>query len=268
MRLFNRVILQTPESVELEFTLAGIGNRALALAIDYLVMFSFLGLALWLWWVFSDQLFNYLDQLQIDYSGLANWLLAIAALLAFFVWIGYFIGFETLWRGQTPGKRMAKIRVIREDGRPARLPQAILRALLRPVDDALSLGVWMIMLGPQEKRLGDWVAGTIVVQEERTAVVSAFSTSEAAQAIADYVLQYANVSLMLPDDFAVVREYLQRRSVLQDQAKTNLSLQLARQIKTLIELEKLPDNTAPDVFLEGIYLAYQQQTSRSRDRLS
>lgn len=267
MRFFNRITLQTPESVELEFTLAGIGNRALALAIDYTLMAGFLALFLWLWLLFSEQLFSYLDQLQIDYSGLANWLLAIAALLTFFVWIGYFVGFETVWRGQTPGKRLTKIRVIREDGRPARLPQAILRALLRPVDDVLSIGVWMIVLSPHEKRLGDWVAGTVVVQEERTIVASAIATSQAAQEMADYVLQYAQVSLMLPDDFAVVREYLQRRSIMHDRAKSNLSLQLARQLKTLVSLEKLPENTTPDVFLEGVYLAYQQQSSQSHQSI-
>jgi uncharacterized RDD family membrane protein YckC len=260
MRFFNRITLQTPESVELEFTLAGIGNRALALAIDYMVMFVFLGLSLLLWWAFSDQLFRYLDTLQIDYSGLANWLLAIAALLAFFVWIGYFVVFETVWRGQTPGKRIAKIRVIRDDGRPARLPQAMLRSLLRPVDDVLSIGVWMIILGSQEKRLGDWVAGTLVVQEERTAAVNTLVTSDKAQEIADYVLQYADMSLMQPDDFAIVREYLQRRSLMHDQGRSTLSLKLARQAKTLLTLEKIPDNTTPDLFLEGVYLAYQQHS--------
>ncbi|MDX2212706.1 MAG: RDD family protein [Oculatellaceae cyanobacterium bins.114] len=260
--------MQTPESVELEFTLAGIGNRALALAIDYLVMSCFLGLSLLLWWVFSDQLFKYLDTLRIDYSGLANWLLAIAALLVFFVWVGYFVGFETAWRGQTPGKRMAKIRVIRDDGRPARLPQAILRALLRPVDDALSIGVWMIILSSQEKRLGDWVAGTIVVQEERTVAATTLVTSDKAQDIADYLLQYANVSLLLPDDFAVVREYLKRRSSMHDQGRSSLSLKLARQVKTLLTLEKLPENTTPDTFLEGVYLAYQQQSPQRPHELN
>ncbi|MBD2464076.1 RDD family protein [Oscillatoria sp. FACHB-1407] len=262
MRFFNRITLQTPESVELEFTLAGIGNRALALAIDYLVMLIFLGVSLLLWWGFSAQLFRYLDNLQIDYSGLANWLLAIAALLVFFVWIGYFAAFETVWRGQTPGKRFAKIRVIRDDGRPARLPQAILRSLLRPVDDVMSIGMWMIIFGSQEKRLGDWVAGTLVVQEERTIGAAQLVTSNQAQEVADYLLQYADMSLLLPDDFAIVREYLQRRSQMYDQGRSTLSLKLARQVKALLTLEKLPENTTPDHFLEGVYLAYQQHSSQ------
>jgi uncharacterized RDD family membrane protein YckC len=259
MRFFNRITLQTPESVELEFTLAGIGNRALAFSIDYIFLLLVVTVFLSLWWLFTNQLFTYFDRLGINYSGLANWLLAIAALITFAIWVGYFVFFETLWRGQTPGKRFAKIRVIRDDGRPVRLPQAVLRALLRPVDDMLSIGVWLIMLTQREKRLGDWAAGTLVVQDERFVASASFPVSDQAQVVADHLLQTANLTLLLPDDFAVIREYLQRRSLMNVRARSALSLKLAEQAKAIIELEKLPNDMTPDLFLEGVYLAYQQQ---------
>jgi uncharacterized RDD family membrane protein YckC len=259
MRYLNRVILQTPESVELEFTLAGIGNRALALLLDYLLISLFLLLFLGLWFLSSKQLFNYLDALNVNYSALGNWLIAIVVLIVFFVWVGYFAFFETLWQGQTPGKRIAKIRVIRDDGRPARLPQAILRSLLRPIDDTLSIGVWMIILSQQEKRLGDWVAGTVVIQESQPVVALNRLLSDQAQPLADELLQFIDLSRLLPNDFAMIRAYLQRRSLMTSQARSSFGSQLAEQVKNITGLEKLPRNATADLFLEAVYLAYQQQ---------
>jgi uncharacterized RDD family membrane protein YckC len=263
MRFFNRVTLQTPESVELEFVLAGIGNRAFALLIDYHILGLILvGFAI-LWSIFSFYLLDYLGRLGINYSSAPTWLLAIAILTLFILFTGYFVFFETIWQGQTPGKRFVKIRVIRDDGRPVRLPQAILRAILRPVDDILSLGVWLIIFGKQEKRLGDWVAGTLVIQNERPVAANSLIISEDAHTVAKQLLETAHLELFMPDDFAVVRDYLQRRSLIDPSAKSTLSLQLARQAKEIIALESLPTDMTPDVFLEAVYLAYQEQSPRT-----
>jgi hypothetical protein len=66
---------------------------------------------------------------------------------------------------------------------------------------------------------------------------------------------------LLPDDFAVIRDYLQRRGELSPKARSEVNLQLARQVKEVILLEKVPPNTTPDLFLEAVYLAYQQQST-------
>jgi hypothetical protein len=62
----------------------------------------------------------------------------------------------------------------------------------------------------------------------------------------------------LPDDFAVIREYLLRRSVMSTKARASLALELTKQVKEIIDLEKLPENVVPDVFLEAVYLAYKK----------
>jgi uncharacterized RDD family membrane protein YckC len=259
MRFFNRITYSTPESVELEFTLAGIGSRAFALLIDYHILFLGWALFITIWSILTGQLLEYFDRIGFNYSGLDNWLAAIIVLLSFAFFVGYFIFFEVFWQGQTPGKRLAKIRVVREDGRPVKLTQAVLRSLLRSIDDLLFVGFFFIILGRKEKRLGDLVAGTIVIQEERPAIRKAFQLSEQAQPIAEKLLQVANISLLLPDDFAVIREYLQRRLWMDKKAKSQISLQLARQVKDVVEIENLPSEMTPDLFLEAIYLAYQQQ---------
>ena len=81
--------------------------------------------------------------------------------------MGYFVLCETLWQGETPGKRFVKIRVIQDNGRPITLQQATLRALFRPVDDLFFLGLLFVILGKREKRIGDWLAGTLIIQEAK-----------------------------------------------------------------------------------------------------
>ncbi|MDZ8084820.1 MAG: RDD family protein [Nostoc sp. DedQUE12b] len=258
MRFFNRITFQTPESVELEFTLAGIGNRALALLIDYTVLGVTLLLFVLTWSVFSIQLLNFVEYFFKNLPSLDIWLFAIFFIIAFAIYIGYFVFFETLWFGQTPGKRFAKIRVVRDDGRLIGLQQATLRALLRPFDETLYIGAFLIMLGSREKRLGDLAAGTIVIQAQTPTASARLIISEQAKGLYEQLIEIADLSQLMPDDFAVIREYLQRRGAMSLKARASLSLKLAEQVQAIINLEKLPEAITPDVFLEAIYLGYQQ----------
>ncbi|MGG6294542.1 RDD family protein [Leptolyngbya sp. AN02str] len=260
MRFFNRVTVPTPESTELDFSLAGIGNRALALVIDYLILLTVL-MTFWIvWLLISIQLLSYLSEVSSPWaSGLINWLLAIALLLNFVISLGYFVFFEVKWRGQTPGKRFAHIRVIRENGTPVGLSQAALRALLRPIDDSFFIGALFILLSAKEKRIGDMLAGTIVVQTQPSGNRAAIATSDTANQLASQLPQLTQLANLSPDDFGVVREYLRRRKTLATKARTELSMNLARQIRDRIQLETIPPDLTSDDFLEAVYMAYQAQ---------
>jgi uncharacterized RDD family membrane protein YckC len=257
VELFRKVKVLTPESVELEFTLAGIGSRGLALLIDTLLVI--LGIAFFWFFgsLFATQLF--LSISPSGYGMAAAWLLGIAFLVTFLISAGYFVVFETLRQGQTPGKRYAQIRVIRDDGRPVGLTQSVLRALLRPLDDFLFwvVGTALILFDQNEKRLGDLVAGTLVIQEERSAIKRKIDLSESAQGLARQLSTVSDMTQLLPDDFAVVREFLQRREFMTPRARTDLSMNLARQARTLVKLETIPAGVTSDQFLEAVYLAYQ-----------
>jgi uncharacterized RDD family membrane protein YckC len=256
MHLFNKIKFRTPESVELEFTLAGIGNRAWALLIDYHVLAAIMTLFVVVWVTVAVQLG---DLWTIIFGKQVSlWLIAIALIFGFAIYAGYFVFFETLWHGQTPGKRLAKIRVVRDDGRPVGLQQATLRALLRPIDEFFYLGSLFIIFSDKEKRVGDLAAGTIVIQAQRPLASSTLTISEQAKPIYEHLLQVADLSSLLPDDFAVIREYLLRRSVMSTKARINLALELTKQVQDIIDLEKLPENVVPDVFLEAVYLAYKE----------
>lgn len=255
MSFLNRVKLQTPESVELDFLLAGVGNRAYALLIDYVIL-SVVGVGYQIALVVVTTLLpDLVGGLTDSLEDLRNWLLALLLLSYFFIYIGYFVFFEVLWQGQTPGKRWVKIRVISDNGRPVKLQQAALRALLRPIDDILFLGVFFIFLGKREKRIGDWVAGTLVIQEEES--IASISVSPEAQPLADRLRVEADLSSLSPEDFAVIREYLHRRKEMIPEARRNVSQKLASRVKNMIALEQVPQITA-NLFLEAVYLAYQQ----------
>jgi uncharacterized RDD family membrane protein YckC len=263
MRFFNKVALQTPESVELDFTLAGIGNRAYALVIDDIILGLILIIFLLVWASFAYFLYQVINiDSLIDSKTIELWLVAIQLLIIFSIYVGYFTFFETLWQGQTPGKRLVKIRVIREDGRPVRLPQATLRALLRPLDDVFFLGMFLIIFNKSEKRLGDWLAGTLVIQEEQNLPPKNFIISPEAEILAQDLVENSAIADLLPEDFAIIREYLQRREGMLVQGRRELSVKLAHQAKSLIKLEDIPDGTSANIFLEAVYLAYQQQFDR------
>jgi uncharacterized RDD family membrane protein YckC len=255
MRFFNQINLQTPESVELEFTLAGIGNRSFALIIDYIIF----GLTILLVWSLSAFLAFQLvpNLIGNGFSDrLAQWIWAIQSMTTFAIYVGYFVVLETLWQGQTPGKKWTKIRVIRDNGKPERLPQAILRALLRPVDDMLFIGVFFIIFTSQEKRLGDMLAGTIVVQEEAPKLTVEISTE--AEDLAVQLRMEAEIDNLLPEDFATIRDFLQRRKNIMLEYQHQLSRKLAEQVREIILLDNVPEGYSNSQFLEAIYLAYQQ----------
>jgi len=102
--------IETPELVALEFPLAGIGSRFIAVLIDYLLQFAaFIVLLL--------GMMLFLPSMQKFESASAKWVVALLILVPFLLQWGYFALFEGLWHGQTPGKRVAKIRVIQQSGR-------------------------------------------------------------------------------------------------------------------------------------------------------
>lgn len=265
MALFNRYQVETPESVALEFTLAGIGNRLYALLIDYLCLGGIIVGLLIFWGLLA---FN-LARLWSSFADGQLWLTAVQLLLIFAVYVGYFVAFETLWQGQTPGKRWTKIRVIREDGRLVGLTQATLRALLRPVDDWLYVGAIMIIFDRRERRLGDWLAGTLVIREGRNDAprirsqgdrLKLFYPDQAAQ-LAQQLRTQSQLNRLTPDHWLVIQDYLLTRQDLLAAAKTQTSQRLAEQVKTLIQLPEDLSDTSPEVLLEAVYLACREPES-------
>jgi len=150
----DKLTIDTPEQVHLEFMLAGIGSRFMAAFLDVLIE-AVLYLVLFLLTLFWA---------SIGFFNLSRsiWWDALLTFLTFSINWGYYAIFEALWKGQTPGKRWARIRVIKDSGRPINAFEAITRNLVRFVDFLpffYGFGVVTMLLNAKHRRLGDYVAG-------------------------------------------------------------------------------------------------------------
>ena len=169
------LIIETPEHVELQFALASLGNRFLACAIDHAIQVGAILLTVLLATSVSVE-FDQLTTKTLDRITSFNlWTIAVVILVIFIIYFGYFALFETLWRGQTPGKRLLKLRVIKEDGRPINAFEAFARNILRTIDmlpplgvPLYSIGILSVFVSSRGKRLGDFVAGTVVIKERES----------------------------------------------------------------------------------------------------
>lgn len=212
------LIIETPERVELEFSLASIGNRFMAVGIDHFIQFVSIFVVAWiLGWIASGSSTSLFEDSP-------KWVTAIMIIAVFVLFSSYFVVFEWLWNGQTPGKRLMKLRVIREDGRPLTLWEAIVRNLLRIADAApgfvipvYSVGLITIFLNARDQRLGDIFAGTVVIRERIDKAPTFADTFT--KRIADPALTRvqkpvtftADISKITEDEIEVAEVFLRRR---------------------------------------------------------
>ncbi|MGA8731766.1 MAG: RDD family protein, partial [Terracidiphilus sp.] len=155
----DQLSIDTPELVAIQMPLAGIGSRFIALLIDTLIwVAAILVLALMSWLLVPG--------ITAFSKVSAQWAVAIYVLVLFLLNWGYFTLFEAFWGGRTPGKRVARIRVIQQSGRPIGLFESMARNFIRYVDQIpffYAVGVIAMFSTRQHQRLGDLAAGTLVV---------------------------------------------------------------------------------------------------------
>ncbi len=176
----DQLTIATPEQVALEFSIAGLGSRFIAALVDNLLItafyiVAFLGLAL----LFAGTA-NSTSKAATELDTAAKWVIAIFIFLNFLLIWGYYALFEAFWRGQTPGKRLMKLRVLKDSGRQITFFEALARNLLRFVDYLPGLyltGVITMLCNKRNKRLGDLAAGTIVIHEHAEEAPLVFQTS-------------------------------------------------------------------------------------------
>jgi len=226
------LIIETPERVPLHFALASIGNRFLACAIDHALQ----ALTIILMAIAFTVIANY-SSLGDQLSNAPKWVKAVLILIVFLIISGYFAFFEWIWNGQTPGKRWLKLRVIREDGRPVTFWEAAVRNLLRTVDmmpaPFYSIGLISVFVSLSDQRIGDMVAGTVVVRE-REAEAPAF-TQVFASPVSDPALRrsfkpvdfVAELNALTESEIEVVETFLRRRWDLADMARQWMAWRVA-----------------------------------------
>lgn len=211
----DQLSIETPEQVSLRFPVAGIGSRFVAVLLDHLLqLLPYVLLTIAIAILFRNQPAS--DE-PLGRGG--KWVIAGFGFLSFlWVW-GYFTLFEAFWKGQTPGKKVMKLRVIKDSGRPVTFFEALARNLVRFVDYLPGLylvGVGTMLTNRANKRLGDLAAGTIVVHERaeghvRFAEETVFTpVAMAARAAGQAAFAADAVSRLSAEDLHVIETFFAR----------------------------------------------------------
>ncbi len=248
----DKLTIETPEQTALEFAIAGIGSRFLALALDTLIQMLVGFIAL-----FGGIFVIGLISAAMPKAGI--WGAAILILFFFLLYFGYFALFEIIWNGQTPGKRKAGIRVIKDSGRPLTPAESIGRNLMRIVDwlpAFYAVGMVSAILTKENKRLGDLVAGSLVVRESSFSNLKpAWQTAEMPAAPA---LSPMGADRLSPEECALIDSYLNRRLDLEPYLRFRMADEILGRLKSKLALPA-EGTLSSDRILEA--LAYERRAS-------
>jgi uncharacterized RDD family membrane protein YckC len=276
----DQLSIDTPEQVELRFPIAGVGSRFIAILLDSIIQLLTLFLVYLLF--FLTTVWTAIDHGMNRQSDTAQKWLVAAMIFAhvLLIW-GYFVLFEAYWKGQTPGKRVMKLRVLKDSGRSITLFESMARNLIRVVDYFPSLyltGLITMLCNRRNKRLGDYVAGTIVVHEqmdEQPVLTHASRTFTAPLAEAQPTRSWmpgaqeaweANSSRLPADaiarlgsaDLHVIETFFGRALDLPVSKREELSLRLAQRMSEKMGAP-LPEGMQPERVLELIVFQMRAQ---------
>lgn len=237
MDLSDDLRLETPEQIDLEFELSGLGTRTVSWMCDALIksLVTFATLML----LTALLGFFQVKEPDADWLKYAGWFVAMA--IAFF-WILYDIIFEALWSGQTPGKRMMGARVLRDGGAPVDFTASCIRNFLAMADFlpmGYLLGALLIALTVKRQRLGDIAAGTIIVRERRQG--SPVRTDKMIEQFASAEVQFTSAQLArcTAEDRRILRSFVQRLFQMPPAARFKLAAGLVETMSKRMELPPL-----------------------------
>lgn len=238
----DKLTIDTPEQTALEYPIAGLGSRFLAILADTAIQFVL---------AFFVLIAGSIIGIGVAaFGGLGpQWVVAIIFILLFLLNSGYFALFEIFWNGQTPGKRYAQVRVIKDDGRPIGAYEAIVRNALRLVDmlpAMYGIGLISIFFSRQSKRLGDFVAGTVVVHEKTLEGVRPYAETKT-----DETLPPIDASKVTLEEVQLIETFLNRRDSLEPAVRTTMAAQIANRLADKMEV-KIYGWPRTERFLEAV----------------
>lgn len=225
----DHLIIDTPEQTSLEFPLAGIGSRFVAMAADTAIQAVVGGI------VFIVLALLSIPEIKLFGASSTTWVIAVVVIIFFLLNFAYFAFFEAVWNGQTPGKRFAQLRVMKDDGRPISAYDAVARNLLRIVDSLpgfYGVGVLSVFFSKQSKRLGDYVAGTVVVHETALEGVRPFAGTTVDQSLPAF-----DASGITVEEFRLIETFVQRRDSLDPGLRSSMAAQIAARVGEKLQVK-------------------------------
>lgn len=251
--------LLSPENVSLRFQVAGVGSRTVAALIDYLIIgvgYAVLTTGVLLLMGFSSASSDSLSSI-VSFA-----IVAVLILASFFLWFGYFVLFELLWNGQSIGKRRLGLRVIRADGQPASVTASLARNVVRIVDLFMFVGLLVMVIDRRSRRLGDFVAGTLVIREPGGGRLESSLESLMNDSIppADSTLVNAipNAERLTIAHYSLIRDYFARRAHLPKHSADVLAGQLSAELARGLSLPATSIGE-PVAFLAVVAHAYEER---------
>jgi uncharacterized RDD family membrane protein YckC len=233
--------ISTPEGVDLELILAGLGSRMAAGLLDGAIRTAA--------YVIIIIVFGVLAATGRGSAALLAGVLGPVFLLSE---VGYYIAFEVFGSGRTPGKRALGLRVVKLGGQPVDFRTSAVRNIVRLIDGILTVyvaGIVSILFTARNQRLGDLAAGTIVVREQRAdASAPRASTDKATARLGSW-----DVSAVSPDEIATVRRFLERRDGLAEPARDRIARDLFERLRS--KVAGAPVRIEPETFLESLVRA-------------
>jgi len=253
----DQLSIETPELVAIQMPIAGIGSRFIALLVDYLIWIPGI--------LIVGRLFAYFLPSLSAFNKLSEqWAFAIYLFLIFLFNWGYFTLFEAFWNGRTPGKRVARIRVIERSGRPIGLFESMARNFIRYVDQIpffYAVGAIAIFVTKDHQRLGDLAAGTLVVRDRieeapvsneasRTFTANLFTPAVAPpEPHAGFTLPDHGVAKLSSADLQVLESFFARRLDMPLDTREALAQRIASAVQAKSGLEP-PLGVSVETFLE------------------
>jgi uncharacterized RDD family membrane protein YckC len=233
----------TPEAVVLDLPIASAGLRVIARAIDLFisVIAAFLILV---------------GVLAIDNETIA---IIVEVITGFVIVVGYPVLMEAFWGGRTLGKAMMKLRVVRADGAPIALTQATARGALGLVDVWFTLGflgLVSMVVSKRSQRLGDLVAGTLVLRRTRSSVRAVLPVHFAIPPGCEELVRLMDVGAMTPADYELVRSFLVRWHEFKPAQRPAVAAAVAAPLWHRFR-HPLPGWLGPDYYLACLGAAYQ-----------
>lgn len=240
-------MIRTPENLEVSYELAGAGTRAAAYVIDIVLMSVILS-------VFQNLLLAIVTPFGEEMQG---YLVAVLITLGFVYYNAYFTIFELLWAGQSPGKRAVGIRVVKTGGYALRFPDTLIRNLLRAVDFIpvfYGVGLVSLLMTKHSQRIGDLVAGTLVVYQEKKTSDALFSVPAGSQIVQ---LPLIKLGLIPTDVVETCDEFLRTREQLAPKYRQQLANDLLELIERLSGLSP-SSNQSVEAFLVCVVSQFGQ----------
>lgn len=243
--------IATPEGVEMHLTLAGPASRFVSAIVDILIQIALLICV-------SIVLSLAGSGLGVG-SGVA---LLVWAVLSFAVITFYDVFFEVFQSGRTPGKRLNGLRVVRDSGHPVTFLTSAVRNVIRPIDFLPSvylLGAIVILSTRKNQRIGDVIAGTLVVRERLGRQPARLEVPLPPVSSVPAPAGAWDTSRISPEEVAAVRQFLERRTEIELGSRNEIARTLAERLRP--KVTGAPSELRGEQFLAALLAAKSGHTS-------